>query len=56
VHVVPSRDGTGKYELRPGQFSRGSKFSEEPRGWKDGDPCWRYTQTDGRKMWEFACD
>jgi hypothetical protein len=56
VHVIPSRSGDGKSELRPGQFRRGTKFFEEPKGWVDGDPCWRYTQTDKRRVWEFVCD
>jgi hypothetical protein len=59
VHIVPLKgDKSGKegHELRPGQFPRGSKFFEEPKGWIDGDPCWRYTQSDEHKVWEFVCD
>jgi hypothetical protein len=65
VHVIPSRSGDGKSELRPGQFRRGTKFFEEPKGWVDSDPCWRHTQStiqigkmpsDKRDVWEFVCD
>lgn len=65
VHIVPleSRKAQEGYELRPGQFHRGTKFSEEPRGWKDGDPCWHYTYSDDNRggerrnqVWEFVCD
>jgi hypothetical protein len=60
VHIVPLRGESGKalegHELRPGQFHRGTKFFEEPKGWIDGDPCWRYTQSDEQKVWEFVCD
>jgi hypothetical protein len=62
VHIVPVplKDGSGKgsegHELRPGQFPRGTKFFDEPKGWIDGDPCWRYTKSDEHKVWEFVCD
>jgi hypothetical protein len=60
VHIVPLRSGDYKspegHELRPGQFPRGTKFQEEPKGWVDGDPCWKYTDQDNRKTWAFACD
>lgn len=59
VHIVPLRD-SGKipegHELRHGQFARGTKFYEEPKGWRNGDPCWKYTETDDRRVWEFSCD
>ena len=61
VHVVPLRDGNKVVpearEIRHGQFSRGSHFSEEPYGWVDGDPCWDHMTTDdNRQSWVFICD
>jgi hypothetical protein len=61
VHVVPLR-GNGRAipegrEARPGQFRRGSQFSEEPNGWVDGDPCWDHVANDDHtQYWVFICD
>ncbi len=69
VHIVPLRDGKAAkpfkdqrdgYELRAGQFNRGTQFTEEPEGWIDGDPCWKYTDKQkgeySTHVWEFVCD
>ena len=58
VHVVPLRTGPlGRPEIRPGQFNRGTRFTEEPNGWVDGDPCWDHVAPDqGPQYWVFICD